>query len=181
MRCYEKVDPAKLHSNHLSCLRVPAVLHISCSASLLRRQVQLQNASMLPLSVAPLESSCQPCKARLPSQPPSVSSIVFIDCCSTANYNPLIEPFFLPCSHLSSVTTSLNFQIWTLANVFCTIQLPRVLDMCLSLSSNFAVREPLGPQVSISSATPDRHHDIPHMVLSFCHVALTSLSVLSME
>ncbi|KAH0357074.1 hypothetical protein KCU81_g653, partial [Aureobasidium melanogenum] len=50
---------------------------------------------MLPVSVAPPESSCQPCKARLPSQPASVLSIVSIDCCPTANCNPLFEPSFL--------------------------------------------------------------------------------------
>lgn len=144
---------------------------------LLRRQVQLQHASMLPRSVAPLESSCQPCKARLPSQPVSVLSIVSIDCCPTANCNPLFEPSFL---HLiSNVAASVYFQIWALANVFCMSTVNPTATRIWSLS---AVCEPFGPRVSIPSATPDLHHrHSPHSFIFSSRVALTSRSALAME
>jgi hypothetical protein len=99
-----------------------------------------------------LHATGQPSKARLPSRPASVLSIVFIDCCSTATCELIIELHFLRL--LSNISASEYLSLGLLL-MFLSSPLPYDCHEFLAcaplfLLSNSAVNASLGPQKSRS-------------------------------
>ena len=165
------MDPASPHSNRIFYLRVlRRVTYIFCccgdhSISSMPRRYPSPRSS--------LHASRQPCKARLPSQPASVLSIVFIDCCPTALCEPTIE--FCIHALISNVLVSQHLGLGPSTDVFLmfiAVQLPRVLGLyssgsfvqhrCL-LSMHHSARE----SRSLCD-TPIGSFAVPHMVLPLC-------------